>query len=311
MISVARDAVRSVDAAIDFGTAGVRVATGSQHVRERRAVSGAQSALAGGVIVDRLAAVEVLRPMLHRARHWAGFPRLRALACVPSDASVEERAALSDCITHAGASAVHIAMEPLAAAIGAGLDVGSPYARFLMDIGEGVTDCAVIRSAQVIRSQAVRVGCANLRVAIQQCVSENHDVILGDDEAERLLRSAGVGAGAESATLQCLRNNTMCALTILAAELRAALAPQLASILGNLEELLRDLPAPLSAEIIEEGIYLSGGGALLRGMPDQVVRVSQMDVHVVGDPLGAVIRGIRAMLPIAATMRLWRNQPAP
>jgi len=146
--------------AIDFGTASVRVTAVSQHVRERRSANGERCALAGGVVVDRETAAEVLRPILYRARRW-GFSRVRVLACAPSDASAEEKSALADCILRAGASAVYISPEPLAAAIGAGIDVGSRYAKLIMDIGEGVTDCAAIRSAQVFRSLAIRVGCSD------------------------------------------------------------------------------------------------------------------------------------------------------
>jgi rod shape-determining protein MreB len=306
MIGIAPEAVRSLDLAIDFGTASVRLTTNSQHVRERRSTNGERHALAGGVVVDREAASEILRPILYWARRWAGFSRVRVLACAPSDASAEEKAALADCIVRAGASAVYISPEPLAAAIGAGIDMASPYAKLLMDIGEGVTDCAVIRSAQVFRSMAVRVACSDLRKAIQQGVCEHHQVSLSDDEAGRLLRVAGVREdAAENVTMEGSRDGKACSLTIPATELQAALAPQLAAILGNLETLLHDLPPALSAEGIEEGIYLTGGGALLKGMPEQVVRVAQMDVRVVADPLGAVVSGIRAMLPVASTLRLW------
>ena len=308
MIRIAREAVRGLDLAIDFGSASVRVTADSQHVRERRSANGERRALAGGVVVDREAASEVLRPILFQARHWAGFSRVRVLACAPSDASAEDKAALADCIIRAGASAVYISPEPLAAAIGAGIDVSSPYAKLLMDIGDGVTDCAIIRSAQVFRSLAVRVGCSDLREAIQQGVLEHHQVSLSDDEAGRLLRVCGVREGAaEDVMIEGSREGKACSLKISAAELQAALAPKLAAILGNLETLLHDLPPELSTEVIEEGIYLSGGGALLKGMPEHVVRVTQLDVRVVADPLGAVVSGARAMLPIASTMRLWEN----
>ena len=307
MIGIACEAVRSVDLAVDFGTASVRVTSASQHVRERRSAEGDRRALAGGVVVDREVASEVLRPILHRARRWAGFSRIRVVAATPSDANAEEKTALADCIVRAGASAVYIAPEPLAAAIGVGIDVSSPYAKLLVDIGEGVTDCAVIRSAQVVQSLAVRVGCSDLRKAIQDGIMEHHQLGIHDDEAARLLRVSGVREDVdETLAIEGSRDGKVCALAIPAAELHAALAPALAPILRNVETLLNDLPAALSAEVIEEGIYLSGGGALLKGMPEHLVRVAQMDVRVVADPLGAVTRGLCAMLPIASTLQLFR-----
>jgi len=305
MINIARAAVRSLDMAIDFGTSTVRVSTDSL-VRERRSAYGERRALSGGVVVDREAAAEVLRPILYQARRGSGFPRIRALASTPSDANSEEKTALADCITRAGASAVYISPEPLAAAIGAGIDVGSPFANLLMDIGEGVTDCTIIRSAQVFRSLAVRIGCWDLREAIQGSVFEHHAIRLTDEETGRLLRVAGVCANAvDIVRIEGSREGKACSFAIPVAELQSALAPQLAAILGNLQTLLQNLPPALSAEVIEEGIYLSGGGALIKGMPEQVVRLTQMNVRVVADPLGAVVSGIRAMLPVASTLRLW------
>jgi rod shape-determining protein MreB and related proteins len=300
--------LRASDMAIDVGTAAVRVAAGSQLVRERRSASGEHKALAGGVVVDTDAAVEVLRPILRQARRWMGFSRIRALACAPTDATAEEKAALTECITRVGASAVYISSESLAAAIGAGIDVASPYARLIVDIGEGVTDCAVIRSAQVIASHAIRIGCADLRARLRQHALQHHRLDVSDDEAECVLRVFGTGDGAPAKTIMSgSRDGCLCALPVNSEKLRASLARVKDAILGCVETLLRDLPPALSAEVIEDGIWLSGGGALLRGMCEQVARVTHVDVRVVADPLHTVVSGARAMLPAAATLRLWKD----
>lgn len=304
----ATHSLRSSDIAIDVGTFAVRVSAGNQLVRERKAASGNRNALAGGVIVDRATTTEVLRPILGQARRWMGFPRVRALACAPSDATAEEKAALAECITSAGASAVFISPEPLAAAIGSGIDVASPYANVLIDIGEGVTDCAVIRSAQIATSHAVRVGCADLRASIREHVLQRHELTISEQEAERIMRVVGVSEdNYEGLTASGLYDGEACTFAIDAEELHTALASAQTAILDCIETLLHELPAALSVEVIEDGIFLSGGGALLPGMRDRVARATQVDVRIVADPLRAVVSGARAMLPAASTLRLWRD----
>jgi len=294
--------------AIDVGTAVVRVAAGTQLIRERKAASGGRTALAGGVVVDRDATVEVLRPMLHRARRWMGFSRVRALACAPTDATIDEKAALTDCIARAGACAVFISPEPLAAAIGSGIDVASPYAKLLVDIGEGITDCAVIRSAQIVASHAVRSGCADLRENIRTHVLRQYQRTISEEEAERVLRAIGVSEDA-SGELPIIgsRDGQLCTFAVSPMELQAALTSVKNTLFECIETLLRDLPPSLSVEVIEDGIFLSGGGALLKGMRELVAQATQVDVRIVRDPLRAVVCGARAMLPTAATLRLWRD----
>lgn len=308
MMHLARESLRSSDMAIDLGTAATRVAAGAQLIRERRSASGERRALAGGVVIDPEAAVEVLRPILWHARRWMGFSRVRALACAPTDATAEERGALSDCIARAGAAAVFISPEPLAAAIGAGVDVGSQYAKLIIDIGEGVTDCAVIRSAQIVTSLAVRTGCADLRAGIREHIFKTHRAGIGDDAAERLLRAAGVGGnGCHELAISCSRAGEPRSLVLQTAKLKAAIAPRVEKILECVRALLRDLPPRLAVEVIEDGIFLTGGGALLKGMAQQIARVAQVDVHVAAEPLRSVVCGARSMLPAVGTLRLWKD----
>lgn len=308
MAPPATPSLRGSDMAIDVGTAAVRVAAGAQLIRERRAASDGRGALAGGVIVDENAAVEVLRPILRHARRGMGFSRIRALACAPSDATADEKAALTGAIARAGAAAVFISPEPLAAAIGSGIDVASPYAKLIIDIGEGVTDCAVIRSAQIVMSHAVRKGCAGLRERIAEHALQRHGLVISEAEADRVLREVGVGGDAAGElTSAGLRGGVPCALPLRIGELHAELAPAQEAILGCVETLLRALPPPLSVEVIEDGLFLTGGGALLKGMREQIAHVAQLDTHMVADPLRAVVWGARAMLPTAATLQLWRG----
>ena len=293
------------DVAIDVGTAAVRYAAASRSAHERPAISGGRNAVAGGVIVDPGAAVEVLHPILRQTRRWMGLSRVRALACAPTDATEEERAMLSDCLTQAGAASVFISPDPLAAAIGGGVDVSCNYAKVIIDLGEGVTDCAVIRSGRIVASRAVRKGCANLRRRIVEHSAQKHRASISDSEAELILRSVDVHEERGMEITSSPNRNESVAQSMNAHEVRAALEPDIDAIIGTILGLIRDLPATFSAETIEDGLFLSGGGALLKGMRERIAAATRLDVRVVADPLRAVVRGARAMLPAVAALQLW------
>ena len=138
------------DVALDVGTAAFRLAWGRAHIRELSTPCRERPALSGRVIADPEIAVELLRSLFRQVRRW-GFARVRALACAPSDATACEKQGLADCTARAGAAAVFICPEPLAAAVGAGIDVGSRYAKLIVDIGEGVR----LRCHQCCRNRSI------------------------------------------------------------------------------------------------------------------------------------------------------------
>src|SRR5688572_31693485 len=145
MNAIFRRTFANPDVAIDLGTAVTRVSreAGSKFMTQPTN-AGNRPAMKSGVVVDCAAAVEVLRPLIARSRRWYTGP-LRALTSAPTNASMEERASLKECLLKAGAAAVVIVPQPLAAAIVAGADISSRYAQLVVDFGEGVTDCALIR----------------------------------------------------------------------------------------------------------------------------------------------------------------------
>lgn len=305
MISIVPSVLRAPDLAVDLGTAVTRVAHSEQSVCELPSKTQSVNALYHGVIVNPLTAIAVLRPMLSAWRR-SPFARVRALACTPSDASQDERKAVADCVSAAGASAVALVPEPLAAAVGAGIDIASTHAKLLVDIGSGVTDCALLHRGQVATSIASRVGCADLRQAIQRRVRESHGIELSEEEAERLLRLTELG-DSDSEELLISRRRPWEG-TVSVASLREAMLPVVFQMLSTIDTLLREIPPHFGAEIIEDGIFLSGGGALLRGLPAIIQRHTGIDVRVVPDPLHSVIHGACAMLPIADSLRLWKSR---
>jgi len=289
---------RSYDVAVDVGTATMRAATRASRPCEQRSVSRNTPALAEGVVADEGATVAVLGPLL-RGLQPSRHSRPRVLACAPTDATAVERASLKDCILHAGASHVLIVPEPLAAAVGAKIDIAAKYSKLVIDFGEGVTDCALIHRGQVVHSSAVRIGCATLRRSIQDWAQESLEVAISPDDADRFLRRFGVMAGSEP-------HDDSLPLGASANLLRGAIAAPVAAMLETVKTMLRDLPASFGAEVIEDGIFLTGGGALLPGMDALVEKATGIHTTVTPQPLASVIHGARAMLPLAAALKLWR-----
>lgn len=270
------------------------------------------SPMRAGVVTDIEAATSLLKPLLRRTRRF-GLIRPRVLACVPTDACDEERAALIEATRRAGASAVVLAPEPLAAAIGAGLDVGSLYAHLLVDIGDGVTDIAVIRSGHLEMTAAARTACSDLHTAVQRMVATRHGVWLAPHEAERLTRRLGVVRGDPPATT-LIAIGTSCetqrqaVVCVTSQEVCTAIAPIIETIVGAVCAAVRDLPHAMACEVIESGICLTGGGACLHGMAELIAAETGIDVRLAAAPLYAVINGAREMLVVGAATDLWMSE---
>jgi len=304
------------DLAIDLGTANTRLYAGDRGVvvEEPTAWNGqaqkvrrpetpwqeSQSApVQACVVVDIEAAAALLGPLIRRARR-VHLVRPRALLCTPSDASERERDALVETAHRAGASVLAVSPEPLAAALGAGLDPNSRFASMIVDIGSGVTDIAVIRSGRIIHAAAIRMGCSDLRSAVSGMINVRHGVQLYLNEAERLMREVGVQPGTVS---PCMRlasgtgtDGSEAAVGVGDDEIRDAMAPVVSSILARISRVLKDLPPVAACEVIEDGICLTGGGACLRGMADLISKATHLDVRVAPDPLRSVIYGAALLL---------------
>lgn len=288
------------DLGVDLGTAAIRVQANGAAAP---LVAVAPGALAGGVVVEPSRAVESLGPLLARARgRFARAPRV--VAGVPTDASEAERVLVEQVVRAAGARAVAVVPEPLAAAVGAGLDVGSPYAQLVVDVGHGVTDAAVLRAGQVVATRAVRVACGDLERAVAQAVERAVGVAPVDGELRRVVGrlSFDPEPHGDGAVRVEARDG---AVEVDLAPLAAAAAPVHAAIVGVVVELLRDLPDATGAEVVESGATLTGGGALLPGLAAAVAHRTGLAVRVVGDPLTAVVRGAARMLPVVDRLAAW------
>ncbi len=275
--------------ALDVGTATTRIAAGTSSFIEKPSRIGPRPALANGVIADDEAARQVLKPLLDGARAF-GIVKPYVLACAPSDARSEERQLLADCIMKAGAASLSLIPEPLAAAIGSGLDVSSPYAQMVIDIGEGVTDCAIVRSGKIQATCAVRTGCAHMRSSIVKAALLHGWIHCDDDYAEMLIRTCG------------LRQSLAQEKSALTA---TALQPVVDTIGDTLEAFLKDLPDSLGCDVIDSGICLTGGGALVPGVREYLEQRLRIDINIASKPLASVAEGARAVLPIILSLNQW------
>lgn len=300
-----RSSLWKPDIAIDLGTAMTRISSGTRNLLKVPSMVRGQYVLNSGVIKDFSSAVELLEPLLFRVRKF-GIVRPNAVTCVPSDITCEELDMLKECIAKAGASTVCIVLEPLAAAIGAGMEVASPYAGMVLDIGEGITDCAVIRSGRVISKQAVRVGCFNFRHRVVNIMETKMKIRISDIEAERIIREIGVERNitpnSKKINVRDLQNLSTSDSNVTRKEIHECLEPITIEILNVAQKMLHDLSPNIGCEIIENGIYLSGGGALLKGMRERLEETTHISVNVASNPLDAVVAGAREMLPIVSLL---------
>jgi rod shape-determining protein MreB len=298
--------------AVDRGTGSVEaVGARAARIADSDASVRPVSPLRAGVISDMNAATSLLTPLLRRARRF-GLLRPRVLVCAPTDAREDERAALVEATRRAGAAAVTVAPEPLAAAIGAGLDISSSYAQMIVDIGDGVTDIAVIRSGRLVGTSAVRTACSDLHAAVQRSVAEQTNVLLHAREAERLTLDLGAARGTASPRSLVAAgidraSGIETSVLVSGQQVVQAIDPVVAAIVRAVRTTVSDLPATTACEVIESGICLTGGGARLRGLADLIATETALEVRPAADPMRAVIEGARQMLSVATVTGAWAS----
>jgi rod shape-determining protein MreB len=236
----------------------------------------------------------VLRPEITRAA-GRGLLGPAVLAGAPTDVRASERKALLNALYAAGAGTVQIVPEPLAAAVGANLDISLPYAQMIVDVGDGVTDCIILRSGSIVRSGASRVGCITLRQRVWQGMRSRWDRTLSAAEAERMMASIGVASGAPGAKTGGAQEDGRGYPAEIRQTVYDLVEPALEEILSVPAALLREVPADVGSEIIESGILLTGGGALIPGLRERLAAATAICVHTPESPLDTVVRGLQSM----------------
>ncbi|MFI7384768.1 rod shape-determining protein [Streptomyces sp. NPDC049813] len=256
--------------------------------------------LRGGVISDYEAAEEMIRHFVRKAVSGRR-PRTRMVVCVPSGVTPVERRAIVHAAQRSGARAVHLIEEPMAAAIGAGLPVGEPRGSMVVDIGGGTTEVAVISLGGVVTAQSLRVGGDRFDEAVTDHVRKEHGLLIGERTAEDVkvaIGSAWPVPGEEAFEMRAftVRGRERVAglprtVELTVREVRAALDEPVEAIVTAVKATLEECPPELSGDIMEHGIVLTGGGALLPGLDLRLTSATGIPVFVAEDPLHSVAMG--------------------
>ncbi|WP_287129862.1 rod shape-determining protein [Candidatus Cyanaurora vandensis] len=253
--------------------------------------------LRDGVIADFETAEQMLKHFIRRVHEGTSLIQPRIVIGIPSGVTGVERRAVMDAAYQAGAREVFLVDEPVAAAIGAGLPVSEPTGTMIVDIGGGTTEVAVLSLKGIVLSESVRVAGDELNEAITQYLKKVHNLIIGERTAEDIkiqIGSAYPNKGEEH-KMQVRGLHLLSGLprtvTICATEIRESMTEPLAVIVEAVKRTLERTPPELAADIIDRGVMLAGGGALLRGLDALISHETGILVHVAEDPLSCVVLG--------------------
>ena len=254
-----------------------------------------------GVIADFQAAEHMIRgfiKMINSKRSSLFTPNLRIVIAIPSGSTEVETRAVRDAAEHSGGRDVYIILEPMAAAIGIGLDVEKPSGHMVVDIGGGTTECAVISLGGIVWNESLKVAGDVFTSDIQQYMRQQYNIKVGEITAERIKIEVGAAISDLDEPLEpCIVSgpNLMTVHPVEAAVSSQEIAHCLDKSLVRIEQavlsVLEQTPPELYGDIVKKGIFLTGGGALLRGLDKRLAKKINIPFHVAEDPLRAVARG--------------------
>src|ERR1035437_4931326 len=261
--------------------------------------------LKDGVIADFAAAEHMIRgmiKMINPGRHLFN-PSLKMVICIPSGITEVEKRAVRDSAEHAGAKEVYLIHEPMAAAIGIGIDVEEPMGNMVIDIGGGTSEIAVIALGGIVCDQSIRVAGDGFTTDIWDYMRRQHNILIGERSAE----SIKINVGASLPELENpppdfaihgrdLMTGIPKEIIVTYSEIAHALDKSISKIEEAILKALELTPPELSADIYRTGIYLTGGGALLRGLDKRISIKTKLPVKIADDHLRAVVRGTRIAL---------------
>lgn len=252
--------------------------------------------LCQGVISDYTITEKMLKYFIHKAVGRKTFWKPRITVCVPSGVTEVEKRAVIDATMEAGARDVIIVAEPIAAALGAGIDISKPFGNIIIDIGGGTTDIAVISFGDIVVSTSLKVAGNNFDDAIIRYLRKNHEVLVGERTAEEIKRTIGTAyPRPEDETMEVTGRNVLTGLpktiTLKSSETQQALEESLTQIIEGLHQVLEETPPELAADIATRGILLAGGGCQLYGLDQLIEEVTGIRTTVADDPLSVVAIG--------------------
>ena len=257
--------------------------------------------LKDGVIADFDMTTAMLQEFIRKAKGSNPLVKARVIICIPSGVTAVERRAVREAAEGAGAKRVAIVEEPMAAAIGAGLPVEEPTGSMIVDIGGGTSEVAVISLCGIVTSRSVRVAGDEFDLSIINFIKKKYNLLIGERTAEHIKIEIGsaypVG---EEQDLEIKGRNLLTGLpeniTITSDEIREALSEPLSHIVEAIKVTLERTPPELSADIIDQGITLAGGGAMLRGLDRLINEETGIPVYIAERPLDCVVDGTGKLL---------------
>ena len=269
--------------------------------------------LKDGVIADFEVTSAMLRHFIKAALHSTLFNRPRLIVCIPSGVTEVERRAVDEAARQAGAKDVELIAEPMAAAIGAGLQVEEAAGSMVVDIGGGTSEVAVISLGDIVTSCSVRTAGDDFDEAIISYIKKKYNLLIGERTAEDIkIRLGSAFPYDEEESMDVKGRNLVDGLpkniTVTSEEIRESLADPVSAIVDAIRSTLERTPPELSADIINNGIMLTGGGALLRGLDVLINRETGMPVHVAEDPLDCVVMGTGKCLDLGMVSNFRSNR---
>ncbi|MGE0636747.1 MAG: rod shape-determining protein [Bacteroidia bacterium] len=257
--------------------------------------------LRDGVIADFQAAEHMIREMIKMVNQGKGSlfqPSLKMVICIPSGITEVEKRAVRDSAEHAGGKEVYLIQEPMAAAIGIGIDVEEPMGNMIIDIGGGTSEIAVIALGGIVCDRSIRTAGDDLTADIEDYIRRQHNVLVGERTAEKIKIEVGSALTELENPPPDLAVHGRDLMTgkpkevkVTYQEIAQALDKSIIKIETAVMNALELTPPELSADIYRTGLYLAGGGALLRGLDLRISRKTGLPVHIAEDPLRAVARG--------------------
>jgi rod shape-determining protein MreB and related proteins len=262
--------------------------------------------LKDGVIADFDVTEQMLRHFIQKV-HQHRFAHPRVVVCVPSGVTGVEKRAVEEATLSAGAREAHLIEEPMAAAIGAGLPVSEPTGNMIVDVGGGTTEVAVISLGGIVVSQSLRVGGDEMDEAIISHIKKEYKLLIGQQTAEEIKLEVGSAFQLKEEVQAEVRGRDMLTglpktVVLSSDEVRHALEEPVSQIIDAIRSTLDKTPPELAADIMDRGIVLAGGGALLAGLDERLRHETQMPSHLAESPLTCVAVGSGRSLEVLETM---------
>ncbi|MDD2362461.1 MAG: rod shape-determining protein [Oscillospiraceae bacterium] len=270
--------------------------------------------LKDGVIADFDVTSDMLRHFIHKAMHTTFLNRPRVIVCIPSGVTEVERRAVEEAVRSAGAKDVSLIAEPMAAAIGAGLSVDEAAGSMIVDIGGGTSEVAVISLGDIVTDCSVRTAGDDFDESIISYIKKKYNLLIGERTAEDIkIRLGSAFPGGEEGSMEVKGRNQLDGLpkniVVTSEEIREALSDPVGAIVDAIRYTLENTPPELAADIIDNGIMLTGGGAMLRNLDLIINRETGMPVHTAENPIDCVVSGTGKCLDLGIVSNFRTQRP--